>query len=93
MNKLIEKYIKRLGFVSMEKYLYDMNKVEENLSSWRNLDVAKRIEDLENTVSDYDVVIQDCFENNHKLKKMEKYLNIKYVVTDHDLFVGYKKQK
>lgn len=93
MIKLIEKYIKRLGFVSMEKYLYDMNKVEENLSSWRNLDVAKRIEDLENTVSDYDVVIQDCFESNHKLKKMEKYLNIEYVVTGQELFVGYKKQK
>lgn len=86
MKKLIKRFIENLGFASKEEL---ENLQDEHKTLTRHYaDYIKRVEDLEIA----DEVFQDCVELNHKVKKLEEYLKIKYVVEPSSkLFVGYKK--
>jgi len=63
----------------------------ENLRIHLNESDSRR-EELSMTVSDYEQVFRDCFESNHRLKKLEQYLGIEYSVENPRLFIGYKKK-
>jgi hypothetical protein len=90
MRKIISGYLFKLGFVHKDLVEEVENELRKDVG-----ELEGKLQELENTVSDYELVFKDCFESNHRLKKLEEYLGIKYVseIPEMKTFIGYKKIK
>ena len=93
MKKLINSFLRRWGYVTEDEvsvmlcnYLNDHIKI---LTDDEKMKIDLRL-------NEYQFMFSDCVTAVHKLKKLEEYLKVNYVVdTDknNNTFVGYRKIK
>ncbi len=88
MKKLIKRFLKSLWFIDRD----DLDKAYKDLEK-DHKNIYQRHQELEHMISDYTAVFNDCVQLNHKIKKMEEFLKINYVIEPNaNLFIGYRKK-